>query len=89
MEVRRDGFRYTLHFEHGENIGGLKKEPYAKKDTGTVIRFKPDIQVFTDIQTVSYTHLELKASVAEVSCARNTCEKGIYLTILDENSRIK
>ena len=50
VEVRRDGFRYTLHFEHGENIGGLKKEPYAKKDTGTVIRFKPDIQVFTDIQ---------------------------------------
>ena len=50
VEVRRDGFRYTLHFEHGENIGGLKKKPYAKKDTGTVIRFKPDIQVFTDIQ---------------------------------------
>ena len=49
VEVRRDGFLYTLHFEHGENIGGLKKEPYAKKDTGTRIRFKPDIQVFTDI----------------------------------------
>lgn len=49
VEVRRDGFLYTLHFEHGENIGGLKKEPYAKKDTGTKIRFKPDIQVFTDI----------------------------------------
>ncbi len=49
VEVRRDGFLYTLHFEHGENVGGLKKEPYAKKDTGTRIRFKPDIQVFTDI----------------------------------------
>ncbi len=49
VEVRRDGFRYTLHFEHGENIGGLKKEPYAKKDTGTTIRWKPDLQVFTDI----------------------------------------
>ncbi len=49
VEVKRDGFLYTLHFEHGENIGGLKKEPYAKKDTGTRIRFKPDIQVFTDI----------------------------------------
>ena len=49
VEVKRDGFIYTLHFEHGENIGGLKKEPYAKKDTGTRIRFKPDIQVFTDI----------------------------------------
>ena len=50
VEVHRDGFCYTLHFEHGENIGGLKKEPYSKKDTGTVIRFKPDIEVFTDIR---------------------------------------
>ncbi len=49
VEVKRDGFVYTLHFEHGENVGGLKKEPYAKKDTGTKIRFKPDIQVFTEI----------------------------------------
>ena len=49
VEVKRDGFRYTLHFEHGENVGGLQKEPYAKKDTGTVIRWKPDLQVFTDI----------------------------------------
>ncbi len=49
VEVKRDGYLYSLHFEHGENVGGLKKEPYAKKDTGTRIRFKPDIQVFTDI----------------------------------------
>ena len=49
VEVRRDGFRYTLHFEKGENVGGLQKEPYAKKDTGTIIRWKPDTQVFTDI----------------------------------------
>ena len=49
VEVKRDGFIYTLHFEHGENVGGLKKEPYAKKDTGTKIKFKPDIQVFTEI----------------------------------------
>lgn len=50
VEVRRDGFKYTLHFERGENIGGLKKEPYPKKDTGTIIRWKPDLQVFTDIR---------------------------------------
>ncbi len=49
VDIRRDGFRYTLHFEHGENVGGLKKEPYPKKDTGTKIRWKPDVQVFTDI----------------------------------------
>ena len=49
VEVHRDGFKYTLHFERGENIGGLKKEPYTKKDTGTTIRWRPDLQVFTDI----------------------------------------
>jgi len=49
VTVKRDGFLYSLHFEHGENVGGLKKEPYEKKDTGTVIRWKPDLQVFTDI----------------------------------------
>ncbi len=49
VDIRRDGFRYTLHFEHGENIGGLKKEPYSRKDTGSKIRWKPDLQVFTDI----------------------------------------
>ena len=49
VEVHRDGYKFTLHFEHGENIGGLQKEPYAKRDTGTTIRWKPDLQVFTDI----------------------------------------
>ena len=27
VEIRRDNTLFTLHFEHGENIGGLKKEP--------------------------------------------------------------
>lgn len=49
VDIRRDGYRYTLHFEKGGNIGGLKKEKYDKKDTGTKIKWKPDIEVFTDI----------------------------------------
>lgn len=49
VDIRRDGYRYTLHFEKGENIGGLQKEKYDKKDTGTKIKWKPDIEVFTDI----------------------------------------
>lgn len=48
-EIHTDGFKYTLHFEKGENIGGLKKEKYDKKDTGTRIKWKPDLDVFTDI----------------------------------------
>ena len=49
-EVKTGGFKYNLHFEHGENVGGLQKEEYKKRgDTGTKIRWKPDLQVFTDI----------------------------------------
>lgn len=48
-EVHTGGYKYTLHFEKGENIGGLVKEKYDKRDTGTRIRWKPDLDVFTDI----------------------------------------
>ena len=48
-EIHRDGYCYTLHFEHGENVGGLHKTEYTKKDTGSRIKWKPDLKVFTDI----------------------------------------
>ena len=48
-EIHTDGYKYTLLFEKCENIGGLKKEKYDKKDTGTRIKWKPDLDVFTDI----------------------------------------
>ena len=49
VEVKRDGLKYSLHFEKGFNKGGLKSEEYSGRDTGTKIRWKPDIEVFTDI----------------------------------------
>ena len=49
VEIKRDGYKYTLHFEKGYNVGGLKKEPYSGRDTGTKTRWKPDLDVFTDI----------------------------------------
>lgn len=49
VEIKRDGYKYNLHFEKGYNIGDLKKEPYSGRDTGTKTRWKPDIEVFTDI----------------------------------------
>ncbi len=48
-DIRRDGFRYTLNFKKGKISGKMKKEEYPKKDTGTIIRWKPDLEVFTDI----------------------------------------
>ena len=49
VEICRDGFLYNLHFEHGENVGGMKKEATNRRKTGSKIRWKPDDQVFTDI----------------------------------------
>ena len=48
-EVHKNGLRYEIHFKAGEPVSELQKEPYNKKDTGTRIRWKPDIKVFTDI----------------------------------------
>ncbi|MDR1693446.1 MAG: DNA topoisomerase [Oscillospiraceae bacterium] len=49
VEVLRDGFRYTLRFEKGRNLGGLKKEPVSARKTGSRHRWKPDRDVFTDV----------------------------------------
>ena len=47
--VRRDGKKYTLHFEKGRIKGKLEEEPADRKKTGTDIRWRPDLEVFTDI----------------------------------------
>ena len=49
VTVYKDGFKYELHFEKGYNKGGLKKEPCEYKQSGTLQRWKPDLEVFTDI----------------------------------------
>ena len=47
--IHRDGAEFSLHFEHGENVGGLKEQPYSGRQTGTKTRWKPDLAVFTEI----------------------------------------
>ena len=63
--IRRDGFEYALHFEKGENVGGLKKEPYGGKKTGSTFHWKPDLDVFTDIDipTEYYTDVMKRQAV--------------------------
>ena len=59
--VYRDGFHYHLEFKKGENVGGLHKEPTTRKKTGSCIRWKPDREVFTDIDVpASYYHDVIK-----------------------------
>lgn len=48
--VHRDDHEYKLYFEKGKNIkGGLHKEASNYKRTGTHIKWRPDLDVFTDI----------------------------------------
>ena len=47
--IHRDGFKYSLHFEKGRIAGEMKKEPTTRKKTGSLFHWKPDLDVFTDI----------------------------------------
>ncbi len=49
VTVWRDGARYDLRFEKGQIVGQLKKSPMDRKKTGTTHRWKPDLEVFTDV----------------------------------------
>ena len=80
VEIKRDGFKYSLHFEHGENIGGLKKEEYNRKDTGTKIHWKPDIDVFTDIDVSPEYFLDIMKRQAIVNA-------GVEFVFRNQNGR--
>ena len=53
VTVWRDGNRYDLSFKKGKPVGKkgqeLKIGPSDRKKTGTTIRWRPDLDVFTDI----------------------------------------
>ena len=66
--IWRDGFKYSLHFEKGENVGGLKKEPTDKgRKTGSTFRWKPDLEVFTDINIPVEYYLDVMKRQAVVN----------------------
>ncbi len=90
-KIKRDGFRYSLHFEHGENVGGLKKEKYEGKDTGSRFHWKPDLEVFTDIDVPVEYYLDMLKRQAIVNAGitfllRNETDGGFETsTFLYEN----
>ena len=49
VTVCRDGYEHKLYFEKGENVGGLFKEEKKYRSTGTTIKWRPDLDVFTEI----------------------------------------
>ena len=65
--IYRDGFKYTLHFERGEIVGTMKKEPADRKKTGSLFRWKPDLEVFTDINIPVEYYLDIMKRQAVVN----------------------
>ncbi len=79
VTVHRDGYEYKLHFEKGENIGGLQKEKCDYAHTGTLIHWRPDLDVFTDIDIP----LEYYQTVLKKQAVVNA---GLVFKLLDEAS---
>lgn len=78
VDIWRDGFQYTLHFERGEIAGEMKKEPYSGKRTGSRIKWKPDLAVFTDIDVQAEYFTDVLKRQAVVN-------KGLIFSFRDES----
>lgn len=59
VEIKRDGYKYNLHFEAGEPVGEMQKVEYKGKDTGSTIHWKPDLKVFTDIDVSAEYYMDI------------------------------
>jgi len=79
-QIYRDGFKYELHFEKGENVGGLTKEETNKRQTGTKITWRPDLEVFTDIAI----SLEYYQTVIKKQAVVNA---GVEFILRDQNEK--
>ncbi|HEX3043637.1 MAG TPA: toprim domain-containing protein [Bacillota bacterium] len=77
--VYRDGHQFKLHFEKGNNLGGLQKEKCKYEQTGTTITWKPDLAVFTDIDIpLEYFQTTLKKQAV--------VNAGLTFKLYDETS---
>ncbi len=78
-DIFRDGFHYHLDFKKGENVGGLQKEPTTRRQTGSTLRWKPDMEVFTDIAVPAEYFTDMLRRQAVVNA-------GVHFIFHDETS---
>ena len=83
--IRRDGKKYTLHFEKGEIVGQLQTEPADRRQTGSLFHWKPDLEVFTDIDIPAEWYRETIKRQAVVNAGvqfvfRDETEQGVEET---------
>ncbi|MBQ3866745.1 MAG: DNA topoisomerase [Clostridia bacterium] len=78
VEVFSKGTRYTVHFKKGEICGELQKEPWPHRRTGTVITWRPDLDVFTEIAIPEEYFVEVMRRQAVVNANLTLCLKYQY-----------
>ena len=83
VTVWRDGQEYSLHFEKGEIVGEMVKEPTDRKKTGSSFKWLPDLDVFTDINIPAEYFADVMKRQAVVNEGitfrfRNEVEKGKF-----------
>ena len=76
VEVKRDGYVWTQRFEHGLKQSDLKRGKETP-ETGTTITFKPDPEIFTELQYNSATLANRLRELAYLN-------RGIRIVLRDE-----
>ena len=78
VTIYRDSKKFTLHFEKGEIVGKLESEEFTGKRTGTIQKWKPDIEVFTDIAVPAEYFVDILKRQAVVNA-------GVTFTFKNQN----
>jgi len=76
VEIKRDGFVWSMDFERGKRTAALKKGAKTKA-TGTKIRFMPDAEIF---ETVNFDFETLETRLREMAFLN----RNLKITLTDE-----
>ncbi|MGB9681713.1 MAG: DNA topoisomerase (ATP-hydrolyzing) subunit B [bacterium] len=79
VEVKRDGYKWRQRYERGKKVTELEKQE-STLDTGTLIRFKPDIEIF---HTIEWNYETIAQRLKELAYLN----RGLLITFNDEVTR--
>jgi len=78
VEVSREGGKYREKFEHGEPVTDLERiDDVGDDETGTLIRFRPDADIF---ETLEFDYSTLENRLRELAFLNS----GVEITLTDE-----
>lgn len=81
--VRRDGKEYSMAFEQGKKAEDLSEKKIRSKETGTFIRFGPDLSVFKKVTKFDPSIVERKLLELSYLC------RGLEVEFVNEKSKTR